>query len=59
MEPTREERLAAASEEMLGALRGLIEWAHQTGGWEASCWRRAEAVVRSLDFDDEIEEEIP
>ena len=54
----REERLNAAAPEMLGALRGLLEWAAQQGGWEARCWRRAEMVVESLDYEDEPEEEL-
>lgn len=54
----REERLNAAAPEMLGALRGLLEWAEQMGGWEAPCWRRAAMVVESLDHEDELEEEV-
>lgn len=53
----RADRLAAAAPEMLGALRGLLEWAAQMGGWEAPCWRRAEMVVESLDYEDETEDE--
>ena len=30
---------------MLGALKGLLEWAGQMGGWEAACWDRARAAV--------------
>jgi hypothetical protein len=34
--------------EMEEALSDLLEWAEQTGGWEAPCWTRARALLNEI-----------
>jgi len=41
-------RLIAAAPELRTVLAGLVEWAARTGGWEASCWQEAHAVLSRL-----------
>ena len=41
-------RLIVAAPELRTALAGLVEWAARTGGWEASCWQDAHAVLSRL-----------
>jgi len=36
-----------APAELLQAARGALEWAEQTGGWDAPCWQRLKTAVRN------------
>ena len=38
-------RLIAAAPDLLAALEALTAWAERMGGWDASCWRDAEAAI--------------
>ncbi len=38
-------RLIAAAPKTRSALVALLQWARQTGGWEAPCWREAEQAL--------------
>ncbi len=41
-------RLIAAAPELRTVLAGLVEWAARIGGWEASCWEEAHALLSRL-----------
>ena len=41
--------LIIAAPAMLEALRDLLEWAEDTGGWEAPAWQRARKLADALD----------
>lgn len=44
----RPEFLPEAVTEVVEALKGLIEWASEMGGWEAPVWDRARAALAKL-----------
>ena len=41
-------RLIAAAPTMRSLLQALVQWARDTGGWDAPCWRDAERVLLEL-----------
>jgi hypothetical protein len=44
-------RLIAAAPRLHSAIASLVAWAAYMGGWDAPCWREAEAVLRNLTSD--------
>ena len=41
-------RLIAAAPQLRAALAGLVEWSARMGGWDASCWQDAPALLARL-----------
>lgn len=42
-------RLLTNAPALLDALKGLVEWGQQTGGWDAPCWRQAEELITVIE----------
>ncbi len=41
-------RLIAAAPQLRAVLAGLVEWSARMGGWDASCWQDAHALLARL-----------
>jgi hypothetical protein len=40
--------LLAHAQQLKSVVSDLLAWAQQMGGWDATCWREAEAILRNI-----------